>query len=72
MKSDHFAQAIKWPERVLKAEFQYHCCETQMLNGFSSLTWFWRERSLCLMCVLFLLMQVVPFALEAFAAQEFS
>ena len=53
MKSDHSAQAIKWPERVLQADFRYHRCETQMLNGFSSLTWFWRERTLCPMCVLF-------------------
>ena len=66
------AQAIKWPDQVVQADFQYHHCETQMLDGFSSLTWFWGERSLCPMCVLFHLMQVVSCALEAFTAQDFS
>lgn len=73
MKSeDYCALAVKWPDQVVQADFQYHHCEIQMLKGFSSLTWFWGERSLCLMRVLFPLMQVVPSALEAFAAQDFS
>lgn len=73
MKSeDYRAQAIKQPDRGVQAYFQYYHCETQMLKGFSSLTWFWGERSLCPVHILFPLMQVVPSALEAFAAQDFS
>lgn len=71
MKSDYSAQVVKWPDRVVQAYFQYYHCETQILNGFSSLTWLWGEKSLCPVCVLFPLMQVVPSALEAFVAQDF-
>lgn len=70
MKSDYFAQAIKWPDRVVQANFQYYHCEKQ-LNGFSSLTRFWGKRSLCPAHVLFPLIQVVPSALEVFVAQDF-
>lgn len=74
MKSDYSAHASKWPDRVVQADFHYYHCETQMLNGFSSLTWFWGEKSLCLVRVLFfpLIQVVVPSAPEAFVAQDFS
>lgn len=30
MKSDYSAQAIKWPDRVVQAYFQYYHCETDI------------------------------------------
>lgn len=50
MKSDHSAQAIKWPERVLQADFQYHRCETDIKwLQFSDLV-LEREKSLSYVC----------------------